>query len=177
MKSPTFYWLCYVLLISTSPVSSANPPTKSKSLSFANQNDIHCTVNSKLYSHGFTVDDKTVSRVPVPDGTKIRLNWGKPGGEKVLFNGSSMLRQCDPKTSKITNSAQAKNMFSESGLSEIDRFIGAEFALCTSVDEGWYFFIKDNLGYISSTGPGPLPLAIVGMACNQQPVMKQPKQK
>lgn len=42
---------------------------------------------------------------------------------------------------------------------------GAEVGFCRRNDDGWYFLLREDAGFIAYTGPVELPLAVVGMSC------------
>ncbi|MDD3450036.1 MAG: hypothetical protein PHF72_13515 [Gammaproteobacteria bacterium] len=123
--------------------------------SYLGQAAFTCLVDSSLYSH---------SHSPVEDGAEVTFQRSGNGFGKVLVNGEDMFIDCEERTIKI-NARQARALLAYTDIEDLERFVGAEVGFCRRIDDGWYFLLREDSGFIAYTGPAELPLAVVGMSC------------
>lgn len=123
--------------------------------SYLDKTTFSCVVDSSIYTH---------SERAIEDGVEVTFQRSKFGFDKVLVNGDDIFRYCEDRTVNI-DEQQVRNLFTYMDIDDPDRFVGAEVGLCRRIDDGWFFFLKEEAAYIGYTGPAEYPLSLVGMSC------------
>lgn len=125
-----------------------------------------CTVDSSLYSSPYLKHSGKAAPVPLRDGLIVTIDASNHPEMRVLIENKSVFRSCYKSTMVIETINQAKKLLKFTKIKDLQKFIGSEVTACTTVDEGWFFLYKQQIGYIGYTGPAELPLSLVGMQCN-----------
>jgi hypothetical protein len=127
--------------------------------------EIHCVVDSRIYSQPQVRGPGNLVPVPLRDGALVSIVRSSSGISKIAVSPGPTFRRCAEKTYAISDFDEAKSLVEFSRIQNSDVFVGTELAVCNTIDEGWFFILGKKTAYIGYAGPMEKPIAFVGMSC------------